>query len=488
MKFIMYMLYMIILHFIMLITSAYSKSNISVGYTFTLAIPSDYSEGFNGKAYLMETDEMPLNFKTAMSIEAIDGRYACSLEVYLGNVKVWSSGHVTKFFTSESCMLEFSRSGDLMLKGYNYEIGWKTGTSRQGVEKLKLLDTGNLVLVDDKENIKWQTFNFPTNILLLGQRLSVATHLTSFPTNNTNNYTTSFFSFEIHHDKVALYLNSVTNNNNNNNSNIIKNKKYSYWEFHPSKIEKNITFIELASRGLEFFDDTFKNFSQIIPPYKQPIRFLALDKETGNIGFYYYSPYKDKFEPSFQVLNTTCDLPLACPSYGICTLSKTCSCIRFLTKDDQDVSSNNGDDCNEGINTSTLCEVGTMLELEDASSLLKNDNATTSMTNVSKGNCANSCLNDCECNAALYSLHTRECMFFEVVRGVKQVKRGSGLSYLVKVPRGELGKHKKSGLKNWVLVLILVADGIVLFLVVGGVWYFMIWKRKKRLSDGNCSS
>lgn len=156
----------------------------------------------------------------------------------------------------------------------------------------------------------------------------------------------------------------------------------------------------------------------------------------------------------------------------------------MLTSDQESSSG----DCNEGITTKNLCgkdEVYIMLELEDAGSLLKN---ATSLTNISKTKCANACLNDCECASALYSSRTRECMFFDVVRGVKQVKRGSGLSYMVKVPKENFGKHKKSGLRKWVLILILVADGMVLFLVLGGLGYFIVWKRKKKLRDGNCSS
>ncbi|CAO2839216.1 unnamed protein product [Amaranthus hypochondriacus] len=473
----LYMLYFIVLVILMLlILFGYcSKSDIGTGYRFTLAIPTDYSEGFSGKAYLMETEEMPLNFRTAMSIDAIDGKYGCSLQVFLGNVMVWSSGHATKFFTSDTCVLELTKFGDLRLIGVNDEIGWRTGTSGQGVEKLQLLDTGNLVLVDEKQNIKWQTFNFPTNILLMGQRLSVATHLTSF---HSNNNTTLFFSFEIQHDKVALYLNSATN-------------KYSYWEFH-SFDNRNITFVELSSKGLELFDDKFRNFSQILSPYQEPIRFLSLDNSTGNLGLYYYSPYKDKFEASFQVLNSTCDLPLACSSYGICTFSRTCSCIRLLARGDNrdsTTSTSSNGDCDQGIGVrNDLCahdDTEIMLELDDADSLLKN---ATSINDVSKTKCANSCLNECGCAAALYSSRTRECMFFDIVRGVKQVNRGSGLSYLVKVPKENIGKHKKSGLKKWVLVLVVVADGIVLFLVLGGLGYFIIWKRRKRLSNEDCSS
>ncbi|KAL9227771.1 hypothetical protein vseg_003422 [Gypsophila vaccaria] len=435
-----------------------------------MSIPTEYNDGFNGKAYVMETDAMPLNFRTAVSVDATKGRYSCSLQVFLGSVMVWSSGHHFKFYTSEICILELTEFGDLRLKGFNSQIGWRTATSGQGVQKLQLLDSGNLVLVDAEEHIKWQTFNFPTNVLLMGQRLSVATHLTSSYLTNDNS--TSFFSFEIGHDKLALYFNSVDNRNNT---------KYSYWEFQPSPTT-NITFIDLSSKGLDLFDAMYRNFSQIVSPIRQQVRFVALENDTGNLGFYYYSPYKDKFEASYQVLNATCDLPMACSPYGICTFSDTCSCIRLSTNYLSDHSSK--DDCDQGI-TEELCgkDQAEMVELKDASSVLRNS---TVMTNVSKTECANSCLNDCGCAAALYSSCDGECMIYDTVKGVKQANAGSGFSYLVKVSKASFGKQNKSGLRKWVLVLVVVVDGLVLCLVVGGLVYYLIWKRQKRSSD--CSS
>ena len=131
MKLCMYCLFILLFMFL---NSGCSKSNVPIGYTFTLAVPVEYTNGFGGKAYLMETDQMPLNFRAALSIDAIDGRYACSLEIFLGNVKIWSSGHQSKFYTSDICTLELIKMGDLRLKGPNEVIGWRTGTSGQGVE------------------------------------------------------------------------------------------------------------------------------------------------------------------------------------------------------------------------------------------------------------------------------------------------------------------------------------------------------------------
>ncbi|GMH10003.1 hypothetical protein Nepgr_011844 [Nepenthes gracilis] len=438
------------------------KSDMSAGYQVTMAVPVEYIEGFAGRAFLMETEKMQVNFRTALSVEAVDGRYSCSLNVFLASVKVWNSGHRSKFYTTDLCVLELTKKGDLHLKGPNERVGWRTGTSGQGVEKLQLLESGNLVLVDAMARIKWQTFNFPTDVLLQGQRLSVATQLTTIPKN-----TTYFYSFEIQHDNIALYLNSGKN-------------KYSYWEFQPSK-GRNITFIKLTSRGFELFDGKFRKFAQILSQQLEPVRFLALENDTGNLGLYHYSAYNNKFEASFQALNTACDLPLKCAPYDICTLTNGCLCIRLLVEDE-----NMGFDCPGGAREG-LCggRQAEMLELEDAGSVLR---SSSTKVNVSKEACASICLNDCNCVAALYSLkkgdtNMQVCSFYDLVNGVKQMNRGSGLSYLVKVPKREGGVHRKTSLRKWVMILVVVADGVVLFLVLAGLGYYMIWKRRKRLSN-----
>ncbi|KAK9289490.1 hypothetical protein L1049_007645 [Liquidambar formosana] len=379
----------------------------------------DYSVGFVGRAFLMETDQMVPTFKAALSVEAaaIDEKYSCSIEVFIG-------------------------------------------------DRLKLLRTGNLVLFDALNRIKWQSFSFPTDVMLWGQRHSVATRLTSFTNSSL------FFSFEIQPDKIVLYLNSGT-------------WKYSYWEFSPSK-NRNITFIQLGSKGLELFGEKHRKIAQIPSQRIEPLRFLALGNKTGNLGLYYYSPNKGKFEASFQALNSTCDLPLACKPYGVCTFSNACSCIRvFAAKNER------SSDCGEGISEG-LCgrSKAEMIELEGVSSVLRDE---PKMTNVSKEVCANLCIDDCKCVAALHSsgksgTNLQECFHYGLVRGVKLVDKGSGLSYLIKVPKGSGGGHgTATSVKKWVLVLVGVVDGLILLLVLGGILYYVIQKRRKNLlgTDNN---
>ncbi|MBA0830776.1 hypothetical protein Goarm_015283, partial [Gossypium armourianum] len=414
-------------------------SSIHVGHEISLAVPLEYSDGFIGRAFLMDdgNGQVEPNFRVALSAEANKGGYSCSLEVFLGDVK-----------------------------GAEDQVGWRTGTSGQGVERLRILKTGNLVLVDVFDQIKWQSFNFPTDVMLWGQRLDLATRLTSYPRNST-----SFYTFEIQHSKLALHLNSGK-------------LKYSYWEFKPPN-NTNISFLELGSKGLVLFNDEHRKMAQIPSWWRsiQPpsVRFLALGNETGNLGLYSYSPKKQSFEASFQVLNSKCDFPLACKPYGICTFSNACSCIRLATKEKHMVSN-----CSEGTSSSAQFCNGTqveMLELNGVNTVLRD--ASTRVI-VSKTACANLCLDDCKCVAALYSSGNgakifRECSIFRLVAGIKQVETGTGTSYMIKVPKGARYGHKETSVEKWVLIVVGVVDGLVIILVVGGLAYHLIQKRRNNL-------
>ncbi|KAL3615735.1 hypothetical protein CASFOL_040029 [Castilleja foliolosa] len=445
----------IIVFHILLITNilvkSLSESEIKIGYEVTLAIPTEYAKGFLGRAFLIQTQQTAPYFRTAISVEAIDEKYSCSLDIFLGDVKVWSSGHLSKFYTTEKCVLELTQDGNLRLKGEKEVVGWRSGTAGQGVKRLILLKAGNLVLVDDFNLIKWQSFNFPTDVMLWGQRLSSQTRLTSFPVNST-----LFYSMEIQTDKIALFLNSGTS-------------KYSYWEHSPNDERKNITFTLLTSDGLDIFNGRHK-FDSIKSNGPEPIRFLALDNNTGNLRLYRYSEERGKFEASYQALDFTCDLPLACKAYGICTLSGSCSCIQ---------GSNCKNESLEGLCGNNM-ELE-MVEIQGVVSVLRSVALKGNFGN--KEECARSCLDDCNCVGAEYveDGDLGECFLFNIVRGIKEVGKGGKGVYMVKVGKVNNGHGKNHGLKKWVIVMVGVIDGIIIFVVLGGVGYYVIWKRKKDL-------
>ncbi|KAL1199785.1 G-type lectin S-receptor-like serine/threonine-protein kinase [Cardamine amara subsp. amara] len=433
------------------------KSDINLGFTLTLASPLEYTPGFMGKAYIMEkkpssssSSTREPSFKAGLTMESSDkddGRYLCSLQVFLGDVKVWSSGHYSKMYVSSKCIIELTNDGDLRLKSNNKHIGWRSGTSGQSVERLEIQSSGNLVLVDAMNLIKWQSFNFPTDVMLSGQRLDVATQLTSFPKDST-----LFYSFEVLRDKIALFVN-------------LNKLKYSYWEYKPIEKNKTVNFVRLGLKGLDLFDDN----SHIIGRIEQPlIRFLALGNKTGNLGLYSYKPEKGKFEATFQALSNTCDLPVACKPYGICTFSKSCSCIKVMS---------NGD-CSkeeERVSIKRLCD-HEMVELEGVTTVLRSG---TQVRNVSKERCEELCKKDCECGAVSYSVSDEGCVMYGIVIGVKQIERVRGLTYMVKIPKGVRLSDEKSNVRRWIVGLVGGIDGFVILLLLFGFAFYFIRKRRK---------
>ncbi|KAK1378606.1 epidermis-specific secreted glycoprotein EP1-like [Heracleum sosnowskyi] len=71
----------------------------------------------------------------------------------------------------ENATLTFGADGNLVLADVDGSIAWQTGTENKGVVGLELLPSGNLVLYNAKGAYIWQSFDHPTDTLLMGQGL-----------------------------------------------------------------------------------------------------------------------------------------------------------------------------------------------------------------------------------------------------------------------------------------------------------------------------
>ncbi|XP_015899134.3 epidermis-specific secreted glycoprotein EP1 [Ziziphus jujuba] len=73
----------------------------------------------------------------------------------------------------ENATLTFGTDGNLVLAEADGKVAWQTNTANKGVVGFKLLPNGNIVLHDSKGNFVWQSFDHPTDTLLVGQSLKV---------------------------------------------------------------------------------------------------------------------------------------------------------------------------------------------------------------------------------------------------------------------------------------------------------------------------
>ncbi|KAJ0924056.1 putative protein kinase RLK-Pelle-SD-2b family [Helianthus annuus] len=137
---------------------------------------------------------------SALSVEAHDSRVIVSADnsftcgfygfqtnaywfaIWLTNSKdrtiVWAANRNTPV-NGRGSKLMFSRKGAMVLTDVGGTIVWETNTTPTDADRAVLLNTGNLVLKNQKDEIIWQSFDHPTDTLLPSQTLTKTKSLIS---------------------------------------------------------------------------------------------------------------------------------------------------------------------------------------------------------------------------------------------------------------------------------------------------------------------
>ncbi|BBH06191.1 hypothetical protein Prudu_017767 [Prunus dulcis] len=115
--------------------------------------------------------------------------------VWMANRDKPVSGRVSK--------LTLHRNGNLVLTDGVGSIVWSTNTFSDAGVEARLLETGNLVLINQEKRVIWQSFDSPTDTLLPSQRLVKNTTLVSVKSQGT--YLSGFYNFKFV-DNNVLYL------------------------------------------------------------------------------------------------------------------------------------------------------------------------------------------------------------------------------------------------------------------------------------------
>ncbi|KAI7745104.1 hypothetical protein M8C21_017804, partial [Ambrosia artemisiifolia] len=94
-----------------------TTNNLQLGAERTVVLPSQYMNGFVVPTYILETSGPVPSFRAGLM--------------------VWSSSHLSRFFTTEKCVISLTWDGDLRLTGQNGQIGWQTATHGQEAAIIK---------------------------------------------------------------------------------------------------------------------------------------------------------------------------------------------------------------------------------------------------------------------------------------------------------------------------------------------------------------
>ncbi|KAH1241409.1 hypothetical protein AAZX31_07G103000 [Glycine max] len=236
--------------------------------------------------------------------------------------------------------LSLLTTGNLVLTDAAQFMVWSTNTATSSKQvQLHFYDTGNLVLLDNSDNVAllWQSFDFPTDTLLPNQPLRKSTNLISSRsgTNYSSGYYKLFFDFE--NVLRLMYQGPQVSSvywpydwlRSNNIDYGIGNGRYT---FNDSRVVVLDDFGYLVSS--DNFTSKTSDYGMIIQ------RRLTLDHD-GNVRVYSIKDGQDKWSVSGIFRRQPCFIHGICGPSSICSYEpasgRKCSCLpgyRWLDSED----------------------------------------------------------------------------------------------------------------------------------------------------------
>ncbi|KAK7861399.1 g-type lectin s-receptor-like serine/threonine-protein kinase [Quercus suber] len=298
---------------------------------------------------------------------------------------VWSANPENP--VSINATLRLTSEKGLVLKDANGTTVWSTNIFSKSVAGLNLTDTCNLQLLDDKSATVWQSFDHPTDTLVVGQKLVPGQQLTSQG---------RLFSFSVTRQGLFAYINSNPP------------QRYFTYTFENTS---NILFLK---DNLTLFSDGGKLLwsSWTFPSTEiSPNRYMRLGADNGHLKVYNF--FWREVQDLFTRFTDSCAFPTVCGNYGICTNGQ-CSCPRPIkaTSYFQPIEETQPDHGCSLITPLSCAASKThiLLELHNITYFLFHQdppNIDPDYQHISLDSCKQACLKNCSCKAAFYNSSTR---------------------------------------------------------------------------------
>ncbi|PON79386.1 S-receptor-like serine/threonine-protein kinase [Parasponia andersonii] len=383
------------------------------------------------------------------------------------NTLVWTANrHVP---ISNAAVLTLAVDG-LTLFDKSHEPVWSTPRLAEHVTSLTLLETGNLVLVGPRNEFLWQSFDYPTDPIVVGQRFGVGKSLLSAPSDvdfSEGNYRLTLTG----EDLVSEWYGQT------------------YWKLpvEPSSVRdfKNaVSFLEMNSTGL-------------IAHLRYDGRFMINGRDW----------VQDLVRPL-----EFCQIPFSCGKLGLCTKKSSvtnglCTCpdgFALGNKNNSCLPANNTFSLSNGCNDHKELEsAGSYyyLKLGNGVKYFANDFTEPTNRGVDLWACQDLCSKNCSCLGIFYQNSSGTCYFLENNLGSITLSDGTELAssgfikvFHVSSPKFNATKNKKHGFPRVGFVLVLLSGFfLVMTLVVLAIMWFCETRHSRRtatvdLSRWNSSS
>ena len=376
-----------------------------------------------------------------------------------------------------------SQSSELLLSMDGLRISdiWSTPKFNSKVASLQLLETGNLVLVDDQNVRLWESFADPTDTIVSGQRLGVGKALVS--TRSADDLASGDYRLTVTNGDAVMQWKRVTYWKMSNDVKAFKDSNSAV-----SSMEVNGTGLFLSAGNGSTAVFSVKLGASDSKDFR-----IAKIGSDGRLRI--SSFIGQNFVEEFSAPSQHCQLPLVCGRLGLCSgtagsVQGNCACPPgFYSKLHPA-----GSECvpsDESLSLPPPCKTNGLPTNHENSpvSFLKlgigmDYVANSFMDPLKRGAnlsvCQDLCLQNCSCLAIFHEASSGSCYLIENELGsiiTNSATQSDRLGYIKTLVVSSASNDKKHGFPVAGLVL-LISSGVVLIVAVTLI--ASLWLRRKR--------
>ncbi|KAK6938437.1 S-locus glycoprotein domain [Dillenia turbinata] len=326
--------------------------------------------------------------------------YLCVIHA-ISNTIIWSANRDAPI--SNSGRMSLTATG-IYITDDKGDSKWSTPVLQSSVSSLFLSELGNLILLDQFNQSLWESFQNPTDTIVIGQNLPVGKLL--YSAISSTDFSTGNYSFEVISDDAILQWNDLT-----------------YWKLsmEPVAITNSNSpaeFMAINRTGLYLFGQNGSVVVIQVGLSTSNFRIAKLD----HLGQFTVSSFsgsdwtKDFVGPAEQ-----CQVPYVCGRIGLCTpgsgsSTPVCSCPSNFQLDQQsncvpgDSSYSLPVACTTTNNSSQLnSSMLLYMMLNYGSDYFYNDFSSPAKYGVNLSACEDLCSMDCSCLGIFYANSTGSC-------------------------------------------------------------------------------
>ncbi|KAI8550976.1 hypothetical protein RHMOL_Rhmol06G0148500 [Rhododendron molle] len=327
--------------------------------------------------------------------------YLCIVHV-LSNTITWSANRdapVSNTGTMTLCVT------GIVITDQGSSIKWSTPPLNSLVSSLQLTETGNLVLLDQYNATLWESFRYPTDTIVMGQKLPVGVFLSSAV--SSSDLSVGGYWLSITASDALLQWQNVT-----------------YWKLSMGAAAYTtssylVEYMAMNQTGLYLYGN---NGSAVVIQVNLSISDFGIAKLDYSGQFSVSSLSGTKFNTVFKGPDDQCQIPFICGTLGLCSDdvdNHICSCpsnFHFSSQSQHqtvclpsDGSYSLSNSCNSTDNSNTGNSSFSYLSLGYGIDYFANDFTSPVKYSVNLSACEDLCSTDCSCLGIFYGNSSNSC-------------------------------------------------------------------------------